>query len=122
MTGFTLSSATLGAKRLELLHELIPDLRRVAYLTTPVGPAYNAFEQHVREAATALGLAIFSVPITTEKTVTDGFVIVEREKAQAILSKILHQMCASASALSTNAHSVLFLPSIHGISKCAPVL
>ena len=85
VTGFTISSLTLSAKRLELLHELIPDLRRVAYLTTPLGPAYNAFEQHVREAATALGLAIFSVPITTEKTVTDGFVIVEREKAQAIL-------------------------------------
>ena len=85
VTGFTISSLTLSAKRLELLHELIPDLRRVAYLTTPVGPLYNAFEQHVREAANALGLAIFSVPIITEKTVTDGFVIVAREKAQAIL-------------------------------------
>jgi putative ABC transport system substrate-binding protein len=85
VTGFTISSLTLSAKRLELLHELIPDLRRVAYLTTPVGPAYDAFEQHVREAANALGLAIFSVPIITEKTVTDGFVMVEREKAQAIL-------------------------------------
>ena len=85
VTGFTLSSATLGAKRLELLHELIPDLRRVAYLTTPVGPMYNAFEQHIREAANTLGLAIFSVPITTEGSVADGFAIVEREKAQAIL-------------------------------------
>ena len=85
VTGFTISSLTLSAKRLELLHELIPDLRRVAYLTTPVGPAYDAFEQHVREAANALGLAIFSVPIINEKTVTDGFAIVEREKAQAIL-------------------------------------
>jgi ABC-type uncharacterized transport system substrate-binding protein len=85
VTGFTISSLTLSAKRLELLHELIPDLRRVAYLTTPVGPVYNAFEQHVREAANALGLAIFSVPIINEKTVTDGFAIVEREKAQAIL-------------------------------------
>ncbi|HEV2949519.1 MAG TPA: ABC transporter substrate-binding protein [Gemmataceae bacterium] len=85
VSGFTISSLTLSAKRLELLHELIPDLRRVAYLTTPVGPVYNAFEQHVREAANALGLAIFSVPIINEKTVTDGFAIVEREKAQAIL-------------------------------------
>jgi putative ABC transport system substrate-binding protein len=85
VSGFTISSLTLSAKRLELLHELIPDLRRVAYLTTPVGPVYNAFEQHVREAANALGLAIFSVPIINEKTVTDGFLIVEREKAQAIL-------------------------------------
>ena len=30
VTGFTLSSPTLSAKRLQLLHELIPDLRRVA--------------------------------------------------------------------------------------------
>jgi putative tryptophan/tyrosine transport system substrate-binding protein len=85
VTGFTLSSPTLGAKRLQLLHELIPDLRRVAYLTTPVGPMYHAFEQHVREAADVLGIAIFSVPIITEETVANGFAIVEREKAQAIL-------------------------------------
>jgi putative ABC transport system substrate-binding protein len=85
VTGFTLSSPTLGAKRLELLQELIPDLRRVAYLTTPVGPVYNVFEHHVLEAANALGLAIFLVPIITEETVADGFVIVEREKAQAIM-------------------------------------
>ena len=85
VTGFTLSSATLGAKRLELLHELISDLRRVAYLTTPLGPIYKALEQYVREAANTLGLAIFSVPITTEGSVADGFAIVEREKAQAIL-------------------------------------
>jgi putative tryptophan/tyrosine transport system substrate-binding protein len=85
VTGFTLSSPTLGAKRLELLHELVPDLRRVAYLTTPLGPMYNALEQHAREAADALGIAIFSVPIITEETVADGFVIVEREKAQGIL-------------------------------------
>ena len=85
VTGFTLSSPTLSAKRLELLHELIPDLRRVAYLTLPLGPMYNAFEQYVRGAANALGLAIVSVPIITEETVADGFVKVEREKAQAIL-------------------------------------
>jgi putative ABC transport system substrate-binding protein len=85
VTGFTLSSPTLSAKRLELLHELIPGLRRVAYLTTPVGPMYNVFEQHVRNAANALGLAIFLVPIITEESVTDGFAMVEREKVQAIM-------------------------------------
>jgi putative ABC transport system substrate-binding protein len=85
VTGFTLSSPTLGAKRLELLHELVPDLRRAAYLTTPLGPMYSVFERHAREAADALGIAIFSVPIITEETVADGFVTVERERAQAIL-------------------------------------
>jgi putative ABC transport system substrate-binding protein len=85
VTGFTLSSPTLGAKRLELLHELIPGLRRVAYLTTPVGPMYNAFEEQVRNAANVLNIAIFLVPIITEESVADGFVMVEREKVQAIM-------------------------------------
>src|SRR5215510_1075570 len=85
VTGFTLSSPTLGAKRLELLHELIPGLRRVAYLTTPAGPMYNVFEQYVREAANALGLTIFLVPIITEESVADGFVVIEREKPQAVM-------------------------------------
>jgi len=85
VTGFTLSSPTLCAKRLELLHELIPGLRRVAYLTTPVGPMYNAFEQQVRNAANVLSIAIFLVPIITEESVADGFVMAEREKVQAIM-------------------------------------
>jgi putative tryptophan/tyrosine transport system substrate-binding protein len=85
VTGFTLSSPTLGAKRLELLNELISGLRRVGYLTTPVGPMYSVFAQHVREAANALGIAIVLVPIITEENVADGFVIVEREGAQAIM-------------------------------------
>jgi putative ABC transport system substrate-binding protein len=85
VTGFTLSSPTLGAKRLELLHELVPDLRRVAYLTTPVGPMHNVFEQEVRNAANALSLVIFPVPIITEESVTEGFEMAEREKVQAVL-------------------------------------
>jgi putative ABC transport system substrate-binding protein len=85
VTGFTLSSPTLGAKRLELLHELIPGLRRVAYLTTPVGPMYNVFEDQVRKAANALSLAIFPVSVITEESVTEGFMMAERAKVQAVL-------------------------------------
>jgi putative ABC transport system substrate-binding protein len=85
VTGFTLSSLTLSAKRLELLHELIPGLRRVAYLTSPLGPISNAFEQQVRNAANALSTAIFLVPIITEESVADGFAMVDREKVQAIM-------------------------------------
>jgi putative tryptophan/tyrosine transport system substrate-binding protein len=85
VTGYTLSRPTLGAKRVELLHELIPGLRRVAYLTTPLGPMHNVFEQQVRNAANAFSIAIFLVPIITEESVADGFVMAEREKVQAII-------------------------------------
>src|SRR5262245_38766246 len=85
VTGFTLSSSTLGAKRLELLREIIPGLRRVGYLTTPAGPMYNIFEKYVREAANALDIAIVVVPIVTEETVADGFVVIDCENAQATM-------------------------------------
>jgi putative ABC transport system substrate-binding protein len=85
VTGFTSSSATLAAKRLELLSELIPGLRRVAYLGAPTGSTYARFDQHVRTAADALGITILSVPITTDASVPDSFEVVDREKVQAVI-------------------------------------
>ena len=85
VTGFTLSSPTLAAKRLELLHELVPGLNKVAYLTMPTSPMYVTFEQHVRNAADVLGITLIPVPITTNESVTDGFGRVDSEKVQAVL-------------------------------------
>jgi len=55
VTGFTLSSASLAAKRLELLSELVPNLRRVAYMT-PESPMSGPFRTHVQSAAEKLGI------------------------------------------------------------------
>jgi putative ABC transport system substrate-binding protein len=85
VTGFTSSSPTLAAKRLELLRELIPDLRKVAHLNVPEGSPYTIFEGYVSTAAAALGITILSVPITTVASVSDAFSAIDREKAQAVM-------------------------------------
>jgi len=85
VTGFTLSSATLAAKRLELLHQLVPGLNKVAYLTMPTSLMYVAFEQQVRTAANVLGITLIPVPVTTDASVTDGFGLIDSEKVQAVL-------------------------------------
>jgi putative ABC transport system substrate-binding protein len=85
VTGFTSSSPTLAAKRLELLRELIPDLRKVAHLNVPEGSPYAIFERHVSAAAAALGITVFSVQITTVASVSDAFSAIDREKAQAVM-------------------------------------
>jgi putative ABC transport system substrate-binding protein len=85
VTGFTLSSPTLSAKRLELLHELIPGLSKVAYVSAPIGPMYNIFQQQVRSAASALALTLFSVSVTNEASVAEGFAIAARENVQAVM-------------------------------------
>ena len=85
VTGFTLSSSTLAAKRLELLHELIPSLRKIAYLSSPMGPMPNIFEEQVYKAANILGITVFPMHITTEASVSDGFLLAERENVQAVM-------------------------------------
>jgi putative ABC transport system substrate-binding protein len=86
ITGFTSSTLTLAAKRLGLLRELIPGLRRIAYLGGQTGSRYATPElQQIHTAASALGIIAISVPITTVDSVSEAFTIVDREKAQAIV-------------------------------------
>jgi putative ABC transport system substrate-binding protein len=85
ITGFTLSSPTLAAKRLQLLHELVHGLRKVAYLTMPKNPMHPTFERQVRSAADALAVTLVPVPIATAASVAEGFELIDREKVQAVL-------------------------------------
>lgn len=85
VTGFTASSPTLSGKRLELLRELVPGLQRVAYLSAAAGSVYSILEKQVQSAARDWGIAIHSIPLTNEASVSEGFTVADREKVQAIL-------------------------------------
>jgi putative ABC transport system substrate-binding protein len=87
VTGFTSSAPGLVAKRLELLHQIVPDLQRVAYLTGAEAPTYALFDNHVRSAATALGSQVVTIRVGTADAtaVAEGFATAERENAQAVL-------------------------------------
>jgi len=85
VTGFTSSSASLAAKRLQLLNELIPGLRKVAYLGAPAGSTYAKLEADVRTAADSLGITVVFVPITTAAGVPDSFEIIDRENVEAAI-------------------------------------
>jgi putative ABC transport system substrate-binding protein len=111
VTGFTQSSSTLTAKRLELLRELIPTLRRLAYLNAP-GPMIGIFEQQVRNAASVLGITVTTIPVTTEASVSKGFELADREQIQAVMVE------TSATSVRLSAHIideclVRDLPAIH---------
>ena len=84
VTGFTLSSASLAAKRLEMLSEIVPGLRRVAYMT-PDSPMSGAFRGQVQSAAGKLGITVFPVVVTTPESVAEGFAVADKEKVQAVL-------------------------------------
>ena len=99
VTGFTQSSSTLSAKRIQLLRELIPTLHKLAYLNAP-GPMIGIFEQQVREAATALGITVTTIPVTTEASVLEGFELADREQVQAVMVE------TSATSVRLSAHII----------------
>ena len=67
ITGFTTSSTSLSAKRLELLRELVPTLRKVAYLWTPGNPLREQLGEQVRMARDALGIELISIAVDIQR-------------------------------------------------------
>lgn len=63
ITGLTSIQAELGAKRLELLKEIVPDLSRVAMLWTPKSPASRYEWKEIQPLARQLGLQLHSIQL-----------------------------------------------------------
>ena len=114
ITGFTSSSTGLVTKRMELLHQLIPGLRRVAYLSVPGGTAYEIFDRHVHAAASALGVTATIIPIAraTAQGVADAFTAADAEAVQAVLVGV-HPALVRMSGHIINECLVRNLPAIH---------
>jgi putative ABC transport system substrate-binding protein len=58
ITGLALNSAALGAKRFELLREILPRASRVAYLVDPMVPATSVLARVSQEATAALAFEL----------------------------------------------------------------
>jgi len=57
-TGVTVLTRTLTAKRLELLHEIVPAARTIGFLVNPNSPVVEAEKEEVESAARSLGVRI----------------------------------------------------------------
>jgi len=97
-TGITLMLAELNGKRLELLKEMVPKLRRVGVLANPLHPGQKLEHAVVEEKARQLGLHTTAYSTSTEAeldaalksiaaappdgllVLSDGFVVVHRRK------------------------------------------
>ena len=80
ITGTAFNSADLAGKRLELLRELVPTLKRVAMLTHPAHPTYAVQLKGAEDAARTLGMQLKPVPIrgSNEKEFDAAFKTVAR--------------------------------------------
>lgn len=73
LTGFTMYSHTFSAKRLELLHELMPQAITTGILVNPANPSAAQEAHDLRQAATTLGLQPLFVEMRSEAELEPAF-------------------------------------------------
>jgi putative tryptophan/tyrosine transport system substrate-binding protein len=61
VTGFTTFNDTLAAKRLEMLREMVPNIRKAALMWVPANPQQVLLATQTAEAAKAAGLELLSL-------------------------------------------------------------
>jgi putative tryptophan/tyrosine transport system substrate-binding protein len=81
-TGVSVFTTELGAKRLELLHQLVPEAATIALLVNP--NSYGLGNEHVEDAARDLGLKLLFLEASVESDFSAAFAIAAQQRAGAL--------------------------------------
>jgi putative tryptophan/tyrosine transport system substrate-binding protein len=85
ITGVSNFSVGLGAKRLELLHQLVPKAASIGILVDPKTASSEIQKIELQEAANALRLALIFLDVSNEQEIDAAFASVVRQRIGAIL-------------------------------------
>jgi ABC-type uncharacterized transport system substrate-binding protein len=84
ITGATFFTAGLGAKRLDLLRELVPTAKTVSVLVNPDNPPGVADRTNVQAAAQRIGLQANILDARTSREIDTAFASLARERPDAL--------------------------------------
>jgi ABC-type uncharacterized transport system substrate-binding protein len=86
LTGVTQLNIEMEARRVQMLHELVPAATSIALLINPASPAYNEAEtESARSAAQILGVRLQVLNASTESGIATAFFALVEERAGALL-------------------------------------
>jgi putative tryptophan/tyrosine transport system substrate-binding protein len=85
VTGVTLLGGELVGKRLGILRDLLPSMKRVGMLVNPTRPGVDAQKAHVQEAARALGLPLQILEASSERDFEAVFQTVVAQQDGALI-------------------------------------
>ncbi len=85
VTGVTFIVEDLGAKDIEVLHELLPNAKSIGFLVNPINPASSQEIAKSQEAARALGLDLQLVRIINASDLDAAFNAAVDHKTKALL-------------------------------------
>src|SRR6266567_3432237 len=85
VTGATLLSAELVAKRLGILRDLLPSVKKIAMLVNPSRPGVDVQKAQMQEAARAIGLALQILDASSERDFDAVFQAVASQQDGALI-------------------------------------
>ncbi len=85
ITGLSTMLPDLASKRLELLRELIPGLRRVGFIGSTRDPAASLFMRETRQAAQGIGIEVVELMITDAAELDSAMATLVRQGCQAVI-------------------------------------
>ena len=120
MTGTYQFTTGLEAKRLGLLHEMVPKATTVAALVQPNFSAAETQLRDVREAATSLGVQLVVLRASVEGELNAAFATLTQQRAGALLVCARPSSTADASSLSCWQRAMRCQRSTNGASSPWP--
>jgi ABC-type uncharacterized transport system substrate-binding protein len=115
VTGVTVLGQQLLAKRLELLHDLLPGLVRIALIVNPNNPGTSNMIQSTEPAARRLGVEIILLEAGTEGEIEGAISTAVQRQAGAL--------CIGADAyLSSRSRQIAFFAMRHGLPTISNTL
>ena len=85
VTGVSFLSNELGAKRLELLRELVPAATSVGFLANPTRLSFRSEVKNAQQGAQALGVKLIILNASTEAEIDTAFTELSRQRIAALL-------------------------------------
>jgi len=85
VTGVTFVVNTLGAKRLELLRELVPSATVIGLLVNPGNPTSDSQTRDVQAAARAIGVEPLILNVGSERNIDAAFASAVQQRVNAVI-------------------------------------
>src|SRR5215218_7975688 len=111
MTGFHFMTADLTAKRLEVLREIVPKLRRVVTFYNPGNRTAVSALEEARQAASKLGISVAAQRVTSSQEIRDRLHTLAGADAEAYFF-ISDALVVSHTALIVETANALHLPTM----------
>jgi putative ABC transport system substrate-binding protein len=85
VTGLSYMAVQLAAKRVELLHKLVPDASHIAVLANPTNPLTESLTRDAQAAASAIGLRLDVLSASTDHDIDSAFATLVRQRSEALM-------------------------------------